>query len=148
MKVIDAGHMYELDELDITETKMMFDNGLRFVKRMGDKYPGNTTGYAGTTIQEVCRALIDRCQYVNGQEYCGETAACITYLRRVIVELETRAAKRHGRKVQLAFDIENMPTCRLCGHIGCEETCRKKKCKHCSSEDHLTAEHPVGGMMP
>jgi len=130
VEVIDAGHRYLLAELDRSEDSIKFeqDQILKFVKRNNppEKYPGNTGAYHGTTIQEVCRALIDRCKYVNNQERCGETEACITYFRQAIVELESRAAKRHGRKVQLAFDVENMPTCRICGHIGCEEACRKE----------------------
>ena len=126
MKVIDAGHWYELDELDQTDTRMIH-SGLRFVKRQGAKYPGNENGYSGTTIQEVCRALIDRCQYVNKQIWCSETDAAIRHLRGVIVELETRAAKRHGRKILPRTDIENEPTCKFCGHIQCNEACREKQ---------------------
>ena len=127
MKVIDPGHCYILDTLDkdVSPAGYICDQ-LAFVKRIGEKYPGNDRAYPGTTIQDVCRALIDRLKYVNNQERCGETEVCITYARKIIVELESRAAKRHGRKVHLSFDVENMPTCKLCGHIGCNETCRPK----------------------
>lgn len=151
MKVVDAGHKYLLDKLDSEEHERYTNEALTFVKRNypPDKYPGNENAYSGTTIQEVCRVLIDRCKYVNNQERSGETEACITYFRRAILELETRATKRHNRgKITFSFDIENMPTCRICGHIGCNEICRKEKCKYCDSIEHLTAEHHVGGMTP
>ncbi len=150
MEVIDSGHKYKLSVLDNvikticagcgkedcdscpsgTLTSIPVEQYLQFVKRNNppENYPGNDRAYPGTTIQEVCRALIDRCKYVNNQEYCSETEVCITYFRRVIIELETRAAKRHNRKekLQLQHDIENMPTCRNCGHIGCDGTCRSE----------------------
>jgi len=125
VKVVDPGHWYKLTNLD---SGVVLTSDLVFVKRNipPEKYPGNKNAWAGTTIQEVCRALIDRCQYVNNQIRCGETEACITYLRRVILELETRAAKRHNRRIFVRLDIENEPTCKLCGHIQCNETCREK----------------------
>lgn len=129
MRVLDPGHKYVLGELDRSEEsiKCEQDQILIFVKRNkpAEKYPGNVDAHTGTNIQEVCRVLIDRCKYVNNQERSGETEACITHLRHVIVELEGRAAKRHGRKVHLGFEVELMPTCKICGHIGCEETCRQ-----------------------
>jgi hypothetical protein len=63
MKILDAGHRYQLDHLDgdnVTE--------LTFVKRSGAMYPFNIGEYEGTNVQEVLRALIDRTEYLNRQK--------------------------------------------------------------------------------
>lgn len=124
MTVKDPGHDYELNLLDDSHDGKAF---LRFVKRNTPQelYPGNVDAHSGTTLQEVFRACIDRCHYVNNQEYSGNTARVITLLRASIMELELRAAERHGRKLlNVRPDIENEPTCSDCGHIHCNKTCR------------------------
>ncbi len=120
MKVLDPGHTYSLDQLDTDGTKY-----LKFVKRVGDKFPGNTTAYPGVNMQEVMRAMIDRCKYLYDQDNCVETGDVLELLRLCIFKLERRAASRHGR--QLSFDywwaIEERSTCDKCGHIECEGLC-------------------------
>lgn len=123
MKVLDPGHDYELDVLDGD-----FKIQLTFVKRVGDKYPGNTTDFPGTNMQEVMRALIDRCYYLNNQIYSPDTSEVIRLLRRAIYHLEHRAADIHGRKMpgtymQIVGGIESLPKCSKCGHIGCKGEC-------------------------
>ena len=132
MIIIDPGHTYQLDVLD------GYTNGtvdgythivLPFVKREGEKYPGNVGHYPGTNLQECWRAEINRLQYLNQQIPCGETMMAIKHLRLNIMLLEQRAARRHGRKHPVEYNdrilhsIEALPTCKLCGHIGCEGTC-------------------------
>ncbi len=122
MKVIDPGHEYDLDSIDGYQ-----ENRLVFVKREGDKYPGNVGHHAGTTIQEVLRALIERCVYVNGQTWCEETDFVVKSLVKCLVALEVRAARRHGREVDFN-DVDcvlGWEKCRLCGHIKCYEKCRQ-----------------------
>lgn len=123
MKVIDPGHMYALDELDADYVRKPVY--LEFVKRMGENYPGNLTAHAGTTMQEVLRALIDRASYVNNQIPCAETQAVIGLLQTAILLLEQRAARRHGRTLELTVldFIQERATCMKCGHIGCEGSC-------------------------
>lgn len=125
MEVIDPGHLYNLDCLDTTPD--FRTEKLTFVKRQGDKYPGNVGYHPGTTIQEVMRVIIDRLQYVNDQMYSSHDEVSIRYARGIILELETRAAKQHGRRIFPRHDIENEPTCKICGHIQCNETCRPKE---------------------
>jgi hypothetical protein len=60
MKVLEAGHKYELLSLDGGEPQI-----LTFVKREGEGYPGNVGHHPGTTLQEVLRAEIDRGMYVG-----------------------------------------------------------------------------------
>jgi len=120
MKVIDDGHEYLLDNLDGEGV-----TPLLFVKREGDGYPGNEGHYAGTNMQEVIRALLDRCFYVYGQVPCTETLGVINNLRSALLLLEVRAVRRHGRHLDLHGEeaIEDLSFCKKCGHIGCEGSC-------------------------
>lgn len=120
MKVVDPGHSYLLDSLDGGNPIPLI-----FVKREGPKYPGNRTHHPGTNMQEVMRALIERCQYVYNQIPNRETEFVIENLRICIIELERRAADRHGRELEVRGAIDKMPTCKKCGHIGCEGECRQ-----------------------
>lgn len=129
MKVIDPGHEYELDSLDGEQP-----NRLVFVKREGDKYPGNVGHHPGTNCQEVMRALIERLRYVNEQISCRETTIAINKLEDALdalYVLEQRAAVRHGRGA--AFDrldrravVEGRGKCRACGHVGCGGDCHQE----------------------
>jgi hypothetical protein len=123
VKIIDPGHEYTLDSLDGEQ-----ENRLVFVKREGEKYPGNVGAHPGTTCQEVLRALIDRLKYVNGQIASHETQLAICDLENAIYRLEKRAALRHGRSAK----FEDIPfktivlgwcKCSQCGHVGCPGNC-------------------------
>lgn len=121
MKAIDPGHLYELDVLDgawpTTE--------LRFVKRVGDKFPGNAEpAYGGVLSQEVIRALIDRTHYVNAQKPHHENDIAISGLRSALKAFEIRAAMERGDhsaglKIALMTEPERWPACAGCGHILC-----------------------------
>lgn len=133
MKVIDPGHVYELNFLDGEPATTWAEHGpsfqenwLIFVKREGPKYPGNIGHHPGTQLQEVLRALIDRVKYVEQQEHHAANDAVLYRLRDCIFFLELRAAARHGRELRIEnnlFRIEHLPTCDKCGHIGCEGKC-------------------------
>lgn len=122
MKVVDAGHDYELDS---------YDGGapvrLTFVKREGDGYPLNVGHHPGTNCQEVIRVLIARVKYLQKQIPCDENERIITDLRSCLWAFESRAAKRHERASVFPWQenyqtvaVEDQPTCRTCGHIGCD----------------------------
>lgn len=118
MKVLDPGHAYELNWLDGPNGGSTF---LFFVKREGALYPGNKGAYPGTTIQEVLRAIIDRIKYVNNQIPDQGNQVVLSCARTMITELELRAARRHNRTLaNLPVEIEKVPVCPECGHIGCE----------------------------
>ena len=124
MRVIDPGHKYALTHLDGEQEEI-----LTFVKREGPGYPGNVGAYEGTNIQEVLRALIDRLKYLDGQIHHLKNTYAISRLRQVILDLEDRAAQRHNRYPAWMIaesEIELMPVCRKCGHIGCRGTCHAK----------------------
>lgn len=115
MKVLDAGHLYELQQLgelkDDTDING-YHNTLRFVKREGEMYPGNVGSYPGTIIQEVLRCCIDRLKYVNNQIPSSNNLIAIEHLRWAIFTLESRAAIRHGAQVPVVLqkDLENILT--------------------------------------
>lgn len=129
MRVIDPGHHFALDSLD-GEIKQT----LQFVKRVGEKYPGNEApGYPGCTSQEVLRALIARTLYVDKQDPDPRNMIALRGLRTALRAFETRAAERRGdtdaffsiidggaiRYDGTPLNIEDHPTCGTCGHIAC-----------------------------
>lgn len=123
MKVIDPGHRYALQQLDIKPGDLQI---LRFVKRIGNKFPGNEPpGYCGTTTQEVLRALIDRTKYVDRRAPHEANHHVLTSLRQALIWLERRAAVERGDAeaasafVDMFDDIELQPTCAECGHVMC-----------------------------
>ena len=130
MKVIDPGHQYELHWLDGERPAFMDAARLRFVKREGEKFPGNVGSHSGTTLQEVLRACCNRLRYVAKQ---GEqlqhpennyTLEALGHLREAIRCLEVRAAKRHGRQFGMTLDEAEFGIfCKECGHTGCEGSC-------------------------
>jgi hypothetical protein len=129
MKILDPGHRYALDQLDTHRpfTESGLTQTLRFVKRIGSKFPGNDPpGYEGTTTQEVLRALIDRTRYVDAQDPHDDNAGVLTALRSALTLLERRAALRrgdHAAAVRIMFTqshIETLQICQVCGHVMCE----------------------------
>jgi len=115
-KVLDPGHRYLLLSLDgeIGQT-------LTFVKREGEKYPGNVGHYAGTTLQSVIRALIDRMTYLQGQNECTENVAIILNLQNCLFLLEHRAMRQHGLDASILSQTDALmrPMCPQCGHVRC-----------------------------
>lgn len=117
MKILDAGHKYMIDSLD---------NGckqiIQFVKREGPNFPFNAHSYGGTNCQEVLRVLIDRSEYLNKQKPCAETEAIIGCLQSALLLFELRAARRHGRYLELMrlSLLSSEIVCDKCKHIGCE----------------------------
>jgi hypothetical protein len=118
MTVVDPGHEYLLDALDGDAVQRLV-----FVKREGLKFPGNVGHHSGTTIQEVLRALVERCRYVNNQAPCAETESATRLLEAAILLLELRAARRHGRLLDLPLEsvVQGDGKCVKCGHVGCTE---------------------------
>ena len=128
MEVKDPGHHYLLDQLDQVSGWVSERGELKFVKRTGDNFPGNEgTGYAGTTTQEVLRALIDRTRYVVNQKPHPQNHIATTHLRCALYALEERAAEVRGEDmkkwrqhhIKAIGRIEEVQTCDWCGHIGC-----------------------------
>ena len=130
MKIIEPGHVYGLRWLDRLSNDGWDDERdriLRFVKREGENYPGNVGHHPGTTLQEVLRACIDRVEYLDGQIHDDLNNEVLRDLRHAILMLELRAARRHGRNLARStsdyFNIEKLPVCLKCLHIGCQGEC-------------------------
>ena len=118
MIVVDPGHEYLLNSLDGEQQCRLV-----FVKREGEKYPGNVGHHPGTTMQEVLRALIDRACYVNRQIPCQQTEEAVRLMKEVVRLFEERAALRHGREPPWTDQAVYGATCRKCGHVGCGGKC-------------------------
>lgn len=120
MKIIDPGHVFELASLDGEQSNILI-----FVKREGDKYPGNIGHHPGTTIQDVLRAAASRLEYVCDQEPCEETRQARFAVIDAIRFLEQRAARKHTRELEHedANAILYGSVCSNCGHLECELRC-------------------------
>lgn len=117
MKIIDQSHRYLLQNYDYAEGTWQ---PLVFMKRDGPGYPGNVGNHSGTNCQEVLRALIDRTAYLDGQIGCAENKIAIASLRSALFAFEIRAARRHGRELNVdSATIEIAAACKTCGHIDC-----------------------------
>lgn len=129
MRVIDPGHVYELQGIDEEEALIrMLPVTISFVKRVGPGFPGNSgPTLSGPTTQEVIRVLIDRMKYVNGQRQDPSNIEAICNLRAALVCLEIRAAhERDDIIAELGICLmetpETEPTCPRCGHLMCART--------------------------
>lgn len=120
MKILDAGHSYELSAIEGGASQV-----LSFVKRDGDNFPFNSGNHDGTNVQEVLRAIIDRTEYLNRQKPCAETEAASGCLRAALALYELRAARRHGRHLDLQSTqgLMNAVVCAKCKHVGCTGDC-------------------------
>jgi hypothetical protein len=122
MKVLDSGHLYELDQYDAPLSVVIL---LPFMKRVGEGYPGNEApARGGTNCQEVLRALIDRVKYLDGQDHSGENYMILHHLRQALLGFEERAAHRKGNTFTEFYSDkpELVPYCSKCGHMkpGCD----------------------------
>jgi hypothetical protein len=118
MKVIDPGHAYTMHSYDGT-----FPQSITFMKRKGEGYPGNYDSHPGTNCQEVLRVLIDRVKYLDEQIPSEYNISIIDHLRMALWQFELRAATRHGLRVpknmRRILNVEDVPSCKTCGHIYC-----------------------------
>lgn len=126
MRVIDPGHKYALRHLDGDGEEI-----ITYVKREGEKYPGNIGHHPGTNLQDEIRAQIHRVQYLEKQDPHWRNNYIIAAFRDILLNLESRAAERHNRSQLVLWDtisrsgpIETVPVCAHCGHIGCEGGCK------------------------
>lgn len=93
MKIIEAGHVYELDQLDTSPNSDPVM--LKFVNREGKN------NHPGTQTQEVLRVLINRTQHCQACLDCPEDDEIIYHLRMALLIHESRALKRKLEKKTL-----------------------------------------------
>lgn len=91
MKIIEPGHVYQLNELDLGEQRQSSQT-LTFVNRE----PG--TEHPGTQTQEVLRALIDRTYHCDNCMPHELNSFIIHHLRMALVYHEMRALERKAEK--------------------------------------------------
>lgn len=115
MKVLTAGHKYELDNFE-DNTKQR--QAIQFIEKWkrtdlvgtvwelntqdANKYlPGDlVTINDGTTNEEVLAVLIDRMKYLNNLYMCKENSMAITKLEEALMWLEKRTKDREARGVK------------------------------------------------
>jgi hypothetical protein len=101
MKIIDPGHIYELDELGSENKKI-----ITFIKRSGGAVQYDEE-WAGLQTQEVLRALIDRTKYLYDVLPCKETEEAIKHLRMALYWYEVRALRRKRSATNRTTDDHN-----------------------------------------
>lgn len=104
MKILDPGHLYELDSLD-TELFTEFHPTvtLRFVKRK--VVPGRQETWAGTTNQEVLKVLIDRVRVLDMEVPSPVNQDILYHLRMALALHEARALVRKVEKKELLPEL-------------------------------------------
>lgn len=98
MKILEPGHIYELQNFDSTDSS----NGtqlLVFVNRE------KNTEHAGTQTQEVLRALIDRTIHCDNCLRWPGNDQIIYHLRMALVLHEARALERSVQKDRLLPEL-------------------------------------------
>jgi hypothetical protein len=124
MRVDRPGHCYGMRVYD-HDGKGSDHDPIRFMYRVGPKYPGNTgKPHPGTNLQEVLRVCINRTQYLDNQEHHWINTVGIGCLRLFIFLLEIRASERHKRILHPMFlqkQIEIYDACKKCGHLHTQE---------------------------
>lgn len=127
---VDPGHMYLLSALDVPEGEdpNIHDVLIRYVKRVGRKYPGNVNkafpkAYPGITVQKNLRAILYRIEYVDKQKPCIENKLFHFFVRVGLWLLEFRAARHNKifyfKSLNYAYKSK---MCKICGHTVCRHT--------------------------
>lgn len=131
MTVIDPGHRYKLNMLDVGKDRIFSDTSwhadLIFVKRCGPGYPGNNSSYPGTTLQEVIRSCLDRVWYLQSQIWNWRNCFIIGCLILCLWLLEWRASQRHNRRRPSMKQAAYGKQCSKCLHVGCAGRCHKEE---------------------
>ncbi|MDE2106544.1 MAG: hypothetical protein KGL39_55530 [Patescibacteria group bacterium] len=99
MKVITAGHKYELENF---EAKDQPGQVIQFIEKTAVAgEPGKlVTVNDGTTNEEVLKMLIDRCQSLYDKFPSEETACSISHLKSALYAQQSRTYERSQRGVE------------------------------------------------
>lgn len=93
MKIIEPGHIYNLDHLCSSGSER-----LTFIKRSGGAIQYEEE-HPGTNTQEVIRALIERTEYLDDVLECIESKDVAWHLRMTLYLYEVRAFRRKVEKL-------------------------------------------------
>ncbi len=114
MRVIEPGHVYEVQNVDGSGTQR-----IAFVRRRdkeGELLPEKLRR-EGILTQELLRVCIDRTLYLNAENPCREDVEIVDRLRDVLRAYEARAARRTIEKLSMPEKHAPCPTCHiLCWH--------------------------------
>lgn len=113
MKVIEPGHVYEVQNTDGKGTQR-----INFVLRRdgaAELLPENQRRQ-GIQSQELLRVLIDRTIYLHNEQPWPENIVVINCLRKALKMYESRAARRSIEKLAMP---ERHEGCKDCGHLLC-----------------------------
>jgi hypothetical protein len=103
MKVIDPGHIYELEEVGSQKNQRII-----FIKKTGE-HQHHQEEWPGVYNQELIRILIDRTQYLNTALPSLEYRSVIEHLRYALYQLEMRALKiKQGNDDTLLPSLEEI----------------------------------------
>ena len=101
MKILTAGHKYELDNLEPTLPGAVKQT-LQFIEKVPEDIGllNLVTVNDGTTNEEVLSVLIDRLMFLQAKHSCRENAIVITKLEECLMWLNKRTADRKARDVE------------------------------------------------
>lgn len=113
MKVIEAGHIYEVQNVDGPGTQR-----IEFVRRRDDEATmlPQAGRSEGILTQELLRVAIDRTLYLNAEAPCSENVTIVNNLRDCLRLYESRAARRTIDNHPMP---ERMDVCEICQHALC-----------------------------
>jgi hypothetical protein len=113
MRVVDPGHIYEVQNVDGDGVQRIM-----FVRRRNDEATilPQAEREEGILTQELLRVCIDRTLYLNAEAPCPENVTIVNALRQALKEYESRAARRTIEKHPM---IERMDVCEECQHALC-----------------------------
>jgi hypothetical protein len=113
MRVVDAGHVYALENVGGSG-----EQTIRFVRRrdeLGQLLDGSRRS-PGVLTQEVLRVAIARTLYLYSEAPCDEDTRILEHLRAALALYESRASRRTIEKLAKP---EDAPVCGICGHVLC-----------------------------
>lgn len=113
MKVIEPGHLYEVENVDGDGTQL-----IQFVHRRDEdaRLLPEDQRKEGIQSQELLRVLIDRTLYLHAEQPWSENVKIIQNLRDALRIYEARAARAAIEKLSMPERYEH---CRECGHFMC-----------------------------
>lgn len=114
MRIIESGHVYEVENADGPGTQR-----IEFVRRRDDLGEPTNQRRPGILTQELLRVCIDRTLYLYAEAPCDEDTEIIEALRVALTRYETRAARRTIEKLSKPEDADVCPVCQhmLCQHV-------------------------------
>lgn len=95
MKVLNEGHLYELENMEDGSPEQR----IQFIEKE-KQVESFVTVNNGTTNEEVLSMLIDRMRYLQFKASCRENAIVITKLEEALMWLDKRTNDRKKRGVE------------------------------------------------